>query len=167
MNLIEMQRLAQSLNRPGQVIINEEFQVYSTGRPTAGIAAVSGTQTPNIQIRADSDFVIEKTTFSADIAAAAQTASTRVLPNVNVQIVITSSGRQLFNVQAPLTGLFGDGQLPFIWPKPYIVPASSTLQIQLVSFEAAIVPFITLNFIGRVLFWGMPLPQPMPVQNRR
>ena len=154
MNALEMQKLAISLSRPGQVIINEEFQVYSTGRPTAGIAAVTGVQTSNIQIRADSDFVIEKTTFNADIAAAAQTESTRVLPNVSVQLVVTSSGRQLFNVTVPLTGLFGYSGLPFIWPKPYIVPASSTLQIQLTSFEAAVVPFITLSFIGRVLFWG-------------
>ena len=159
MNAIEMQKLASSLNRPGQVIINEQFQIYSTGRPATGIAAVNGTQAANIQIRADSDFVIEKTTFNADIAAASQTESGRVLPNVAVLLVITSSGQQLMNVQVPLTGLFGSGELPFIWPKPYIIPASSVLQIQLSSFEAAVVPFITLNFIGRVLYWGIPQSQ--------
>jgi hypothetical protein len=154
MNQMEMTKLAISLSRPGQVIINEQFQVYSTGRPAAGITAAGGVQSPVIQIRADSDFVIEKTTFNADIAGATQTDATRLVPNVSVLLVVTSSGQQLFNVPVPLSGLFGIGQLPFIWPKPYIIPASSSLQCQLVSFEAAVVPFISLNFIGRCLFWG-------------
>lgn len=155
MNAIEMQKLAIALSRPGQVIINEQFQVYATGRPVAGVAP-AGLQSPSIQIRADSDFVIEKTTFNADVAGATQTESSRLLPNVTVLLVVTSSGQQLFNVPVPLTGLFGSGELPFIWPKPFIVPASCTLQCQLVSFEAAITVFISLNFIGRCLFWGMP-----------
>lgn len=135
-----------------QVLIGDEFFVYTTGRPAAALAA-GGTSISNIQIQADSDFLLEKTTFTADVAAAAQTFNTQVLPHANVTLVATSSGRQLMNVQLPLVGLFGTGQLPFIWPRSYLFPASSTLQITLVSFEAANANFITLNFIGRKIYW--------------
>lgn len=146
-------QLAANSNRVGQKIISDEFFIYSTGRPAAAIAPAA-TVTLNIPIQADADFLIEKLSFNADIAGATQTESTRLLPNVHVQLTNTNSGRALFSSQFPLTGLFGSGELPMILPRQYLLPASSTLQIQLVSFEAAISPFITLNFIGRKLYWG-------------
>lgn len=152
---MNVNQLAANAGRPGQQIINDEFFIYTTGRPAAGLAA-AGQSATNIQIQADSDFLIEKLSFNADIAGATQTESTRLLPNVSVLLTNTGSGRQLMNLQMPLTGLFGSGELPMILPRQYLLPASSTLQIQLVSFEAAIVPFITLNFIGRKLYWGQP-----------
>lgn len=145
--------LAAAAGRTGQRLIADEFFIYTTGRPAAALAAAASSIT-NISIQADSDFLIEKTTFSADVAAAAQTFNTQVIPHANVTLVATSSGRQLMNVQAPLAGLFGTGQLPFIWPRSYLIPASSILQITLVSFEAANANFITLNFIGRKLYWS-------------
>lgn len=150
---MNMQQLAANAGRVGQVIISDEFYVYSTGRPAAALAPAA-TSATNIQIQADSDFLVEKLSFNADIAGATQTESGRLLPNVHVLITNTSSGRQLMNVQFPLTGIFGGGELPFILPRQYLVPASGTMQIQLVSFEAAVSPFITLNFIGRKLYWG-------------
>ena len=150
----QMISLRQAAGRPaGQVLIADEFYIYSTGRPSAALAA-GATSITNIAIQADSDFLIEKTTYSADVAGAAQTFNTQVIPHANVALVATSSGRQLMNVQAPLSGLFGPGSLPFIWPRSYLLPASSTLQITLVSFEAANANFITLNFIGRKLYWS-------------
>lgn len=152
---MNQQQLAANAGRPGQVIISDEFYIYSTGRPAAAIAP-AGTSNINIQIQADSDFLIEKLSFNADIAGASQTESGRLLPNVSVLLTNTGSGRQLMNQQFPLTGLFGSGELPFILPRQYLLPASSTLNIQMVSFEAAVSPFITLNFIGRKLYWGNP-----------
>lgn len=150
---MNQQQLAQNAGRMGQQIISDEFFVYSTGRPAAGLAPAA-TSNLIIAIQADADFLIEKLSFNADIAAATQTESSRLLPNVTVQLTNTNSGRALFSTQMPLTGLFGSGELPMILPRQYLLPASSTLQIQLVSFEAAVTPFITLNFIGRKLYWG-------------
>jgi len=150
---MNMQQLAANAGRVGQVIISDEFFVYSTGRPAAALA-VGGNSSVNIQIQADADFLIEKMTANADAAGATQTESSRLLPNVSVLLTNTGSGRQLMNLQFPLTGLFGSGELPMILPRQYLLPASSTMQIQLVSFEAAVTPFITLNFIGRKLYWG-------------
>lgn len=150
---MNQQQLAANAGRIGQVVISDEFYIYTTGRPAAAIAPAATTST-NIQIQADSDFLIEKLSFNADVAAATQTESSRLLPNVHVLLTNTGSGRQLMNVQMPITGLFGSAELPFILPRQYLLPASGTLQIQLVSFEAAISPFITLNFIGRKIYWG-------------
>ena len=156
---MNMNQLAMNAGRVGQVIISDEFYIYTTGRPAVGLALL-GTSTTNIQIQVDSDFLIEKMSFNADLAGAAQTETSRVLPNVNVLLTNTASGRNLMNVQFPLTGVFGGGELPFILPRQYLLPGSSTLQIQLVSFEAVSVPFITLNFIGRKLYWSPENQQP-------
>jgi hypothetical protein len=150
---MNQQQLAANAGRTNQVIISDEFFIYSTGRPAAALAPAA-TSTTNISILNDSDFLVEKLSFNADIAGATQTASGLLLPNVSVLLTNTSNGKQLTNVQVPLTGFFGTGQLPFILPRQYLIPASSTLQIQLISFEAAISPFITLNFIGRKIYWG-------------
>lgn len=158
MNIANIARLS---GREGQVIIGEQFAVYSTGR----LAAISagGTLNPNIQIQADSDFLIEKMTYAADLAGAAQTDSSRVIPNVSVQLQVSGPGTVLFNVQSPLSSLFGNGELPFILPVAYLLAASSTLQITLTSFEASNTPRITLNFIGRKLYWA-PAPVAQPIR---
>lgn len=150
---MNMAQLAANAGRKNQQIISDEFYIYSSGRPAAALAA-GGTTQFNIAIQADSDFLIEKLSFNADAAGATQTESTRLLPNVQVLLTNTGSGRALMNLQFPLTGLFGSGELPMILPRQYLLPASSTLAIQLVSFEAAVTPFITLNFIGRKIYWS-------------
>lgn len=152
MNQQEMAAMAAAVNRPGQILIAREFAIYSTGRLAALVAAA--TAITNILIEAASDFLIEKTTYTCDVAGAALTVNTEIIPNVTAQMTLTGSGRQLVSVGAPLTGYFGTGRLPFIWPRPYLIPASSTLQISLTSVEAAQADTLTLNFIGQKLYWA-------------
>lgn len=151
---MDMQTLARLAGRQNQKLIAQQFFIYTTGRPAAGLAALVGTQTFNINILADSDFLVEKLTYNCDVAAAAQTDSTRIIPNVKVMLTNTSNGNNIMNVNADVSALFGTGQLPFILPVPYLLPATSTLQGVLSGFEAAAVDFVTLNFIGRKLFWA-------------
>lgn len=151
---MDVRTLSSIAGREGQTLIAQQFFIYTSGRSAAGIAAGGGVQNFQISILADSDFLIEKLTFNSDVAAAAQTDGTRILPNVNVLLTNTGNGNQLMNVQVPVTGLFGTGQLPFILPVPYLLPATSTLQGVLTSYEAAAVDFVTLNFIGRKLYWS-------------
>lgn len=146
-----MQMLALSAGRQGQHIVADEFFSYSTPRTAV---AQGGTATVNITIESNSDFLIEKMTFSADVAAAAQTWSTRISPNVQVQLNATGSGRNLLNISTDLRNLFGSGEIPFILPRAYLLPAASTLQVTFTSFEAVNANNITLSFIGRKLFWA-------------
>lgn len=124
--------------------------IYTTGRLAA--IATGATVNTSIVIQADADFALEKLTYSADIAGATQTNSTRTVPNVSVLLTASSSGAHMMNNAAPISGVFGTGDLPMILPYPYILNANSQLQITLVSFEAAVTPSITLNFIGRKLY---------------
>lgn len=124
--------------------------VYTTGRLAA--IATGATVNTSIIIQADADFAVEKLTYSADVAGATQNNSTRTVPQVTVLLTASSSGAQMMNNPAPISGVFGTGDLPMILPYPYILNANSQLQITLVSFEAAVTPLLTLNFIGRKLY---------------
>jgi hypothetical protein len=127
-----------------------EFFTYTTGR-LASLAAAATINT-QITIQADSDFIVEKLTYACDIAAAAVTISTLPAPNVTVLLTSSGSGQQWMNTPMNLPSLFGLGWLPFILPYPRVLPANSQLQIQLVSYEAAVANLITLNFHGRKVY---------------
>jgi len=135
-------------------VIEEPF-VYTT-RTTAGTPLAAGAvQQSIIQIQADADFKIMAAAYEADIAAATQTAATRVVPNVTVLLTDTGNGRQLMDNPVVIPSLFGTGELPFIWPVPKIMAARSTLQVQFTNFDAAAAYNVRLSFIGIKLY---PLP---------
>jgi len=134
--------------KPSRKFITEFFS-YSI--LFTGIAA-GGSSSGNINIQADSDFKIQKLTYFADIAAAAQTADTRVIPLATVLLTDSSSGRQLMDSAQPISNLFGTGEIPFILPTPKIFQARSTLTVQVNNFSTATTYTIRLSFIGAKLF---------------
>ena len=127
-----------------------EYFDYTTGR-LAALAAGANIST-QISIQADADFILEKLSYYCDVAGAAQTWQTRVVPNVLVLLTISGSGVQLSSSAVPIPSLFGTGDLPFILPYPRVLPANSVLQINLTSFEAAQSDTLTLNFHGRKVY---------------
>ena len=124
---------------------NRDFFIYEA--ETVAIAA-AGTDTDTIQIQADADFIWQKAVYEADLAGVAQTESTRIVPNVLIQITDTGSNRQLFFNPVPIPNVFGMSGLPFILPNPRLFVKTSTIQIDFTSFEAAATPTIRLSFIG-------------------
>lgn len=110
--------------------------------------AAGGNGNDQINIESDSDFVWIKAAYMADIGGAAQTEATRVIPNVDVQIIDTGSGRQLLNGNIPIPSLFGHEGLPAVLPIPQVMKANSIVRIDFTSREAAITPNIRLAFIG-------------------
>lgn len=135
-------------NRNGQTIL-KDFYIYQLNF-SALAAAASATDSFNIQ--ADSAFRWEKATFFADIAAATQTDSSRVIPSTTIIITDTGSGRQLMDAAVPITSLFGSGQIPFILQNPKIFAARSTVTVTLANFDAAAAYNLRLSFIGTKLF---------------
>jgi len=134
--------------QPGQERIKEFFTYQETfSALTSGNSA-----TGNINIQADSDFVMQKLTYQADIAAATQTDSNRVIPNATIVITDTGSGRQLMESAVPITSLFGTGELPFILPTPRMFLARSTIALVVANFDAAVDYNIRLSFIGYKLY---------------
>lgn len=133
--------------RPWENVGNRRRDFYIYESETVAIAVGASTN-DTISIEADSDFILQKLTYQADIAGATQLDGTRLLPNVSLQITDTGSGRQLMQNPIPIPSFFGTGQLPFILPNPRLFMRNSTIQIAFTSFEAAITPTVRLAFIG-------------------
>ncbi len=105
-----------------------------------------------ITIEADSNFVLQKFNYSADIAGAAFTDSTRPIPLVSIQLTDTGSGRNLMANPIPIPSIFGTGQLPFILPNPRVFMRNSTIQVAFVNFGAVVTYNIRLAFIGYKIY---------------
>ena len=101
-----------------------------------------------VNIEADSDLILQKFAYEADIAAAAFTFTTRPIPLITIQLIDSGSGRQLMQNPIPVSSFMGDGQLPFILPNPRLFLRNSTIQIAFTNFDAAITYNIRLAFIG-------------------
>ncbi len=126
-------------------ILAKDFYVYQS---SVLAIAPGANATDTINIQADSDFILQKLTFFADIAAAAQTESSRVLPLITMQLTDTGSGRQVFSDALPIPSIFGAGELPFILPNPRRFRANTTMALSYTNYDAAATYNIYLQFIG-------------------
>jgi hypothetical protein len=133
--------------RPWENVGNRRRDFYVYEAETIAIAVGASTN-DTISIEADSDFILQKLTYAADIAGATQTESSRLVPNVLLQITDTGSGRQLMQDPIPIPSFFGVGMLPFILPNPRLFMRNSTIQVAFTSYEAAVTPDVRLAFIG-------------------
>lgn len=135
-----------------QIYANKQIQLdpfnYVIG-PFAFTAA--GVLTGNINIQADSDFILMTTEYWVDVAAAAQTAATRSLFNGTVLLTDTGSGRQLMSQAVPVDNIFGNGQFPYVWQQPKMFASKSTLQVQVTQIEAT-TQNLYLTFSGVKVF---------------
>jgi len=128
----------------------KEFFVYEADFASVASGASA---TTNINIQADSDFVLQKLTYHADIASAAVTDSSRIIPNATVILTDTGSGRQLMESAIPIPSLFGVGELPFILPTPRLFSARATLTVVVANFDAAVTYALKLSFMGYKLYY--------------
>jgi len=129
--------------------IRRDFYIYEA---EALALAFGGNANDIINIEADSDFMLQKFAYQADIAAAAFTYNTRPIPLVTIQLIDSGSGRQLMNNPIPITSFMGDGQLPFILPNPRKFLRNSTIQVAFANFDAAVTYNIRLAFIGYKIY---------------
>jgi hypothetical protein len=122
-----------------------DFYTYEAQALALGVAAPI---TDTIQIEADSNFILQKLSAFADLAAAAQLESTRIIPLVTVQLTDTGSGRNLMSNPIPIPSLFGTGALPFVLQNPRIFMRNTTIQVVFTNFSAATTYNLRLAFIG-------------------
>lgn len=101
---------------------------YSLIFAIAGASPFS--QTQNIQIQADAEFILMQTQYGFILdSAPSPSVNDRLLPiGANVQLTDSGSGRNLLNEAVPLTTIFGDGLLPYIWGTPKAFAASTVLR---------------------------------------
>ena len=131
----------------GKQYVARDFYTYEEDFLEADLTAGS-TLNGSVEIQADSDFVWQKACYFADLALAPQTLNTLVIPLVTIQLIDTGSGRNLFELAAPITSMFGTGQLPFVLPIPRLFFARSTIQVQVSNFSAGTDYGLRLSFIG-------------------
>ena len=99
---------------------------YSTR--VTGLSSVAPTSTGIINLDSDSDFYCIALTAQADIAGAALTESTNLLPLVTLQITDTGSGKALMNSPVLLPALVGDGKRPYRLARARVFLANATIQ---------------------------------------
>ena len=129
--------------------VRRDFYIYEA----EALALAAGASANDIvAIEADSDFIMQKLTYQADIAAASYTDSTRPIPLVTIQLIDSGSGRQLMQNPIPVSSFMGNGELPFILPNPRKFLRNSTIQVAFTNFDAATAYNIRLAFIGYKIY---------------
>lgn len=118
----------------GNVVRDEDFYAYTVN---SGSLAAGGTATVQIPIEADTEFALVKMTQFSDIAGAAQTEDSRVLPLVTIQITDGSNSRALLSNPTAIPALFGDGKIPYILPIQRRFRPNSVITLSFVNFSAA------------------------------
>ncbi len=131
--------------------IKKRFFSYSV---IALAIASGGTADKSFQIESDAHFILQKMTCFADVAAAAQTDSSRVLPLVTLLITDSGSSRQMMDAPLPIPALMGTGELPYILPTPHKFSANSTVSIALANYDAALAYNLYLVFSGVKVWQG-------------
>ncbi len=130
-------------------LTRRDFYIYEA----EALALVAGANANDIiNIEADSDFILQKFAYEADIAAAAYTFTTNPIPLITIQLIDSGSGRQLMQNPIPVNSFMGDGQLPFILPNPRKFLRNSTIQVAFNNFDAAVTYNIRLAFIGYKIY---------------
>lgn len=114
--------------------------------------AAGSTAEQTIQILADSHFELQKMSFFSDVAGAAQTDSSRVLPLCTVQITDTGTGEQLFNIPVPIPAIMGDGRIPFILPTTRTFDPSAAVIVSLANYSAATAYLTRVLLIGAKIY---------------
>lgn len=136
---------APSSNDPYVVAGPRDF--YSYTQRITGLAAAA-TTSATYQIEADSYFYMNAISYQADLAAAALTESTNVIPLITIVIFDSGSGRQLMANPVPLNALGGYWGLPFRLPKPRRFAPTSQITVTFVNYSAATAYNLSLCFSG-------------------
>lgn len=116
--------------------------LFFYGGRVTGLSSAAPNGSIIINLDADSNFLCVAMSYQADIAVAALTESTNLIPLVNVQITDTGSGRAMMNTPVPITTIMGDGKRPYRLPRPRLFFSNSTISF---AFTAYVVAGTTYN----------------------
>ena len=140
-----IEKIAQQLGAGGLAVMFQPF-IYAADFPVI----VAGDRTETItNISADSDFLITHTAFGPGGSLAG--APGNLLPLAEVQVHFPT-GRSLTNGSTLVNQIFGSGQRPHEWVKPYLIPAGGqirTVVVDDVNGGGGVIGFpIRFSYIG-------------------
>ncbi len=123
-----------------------KFFVYSMFFPVVGASA---TDTRQLVIQADSDFLIQQITVAAIDPT---TPLTPVPLYATAQFVDTGSGMNVFDQPIPLTNFAGNGQLPYILSTPLLLNRNAALTGTLTNFASTNPVNYYVSFLGQRIY---------------
>lgn len=125
--------------------------IYNTGIPSS--LTPSNSLQSSFQVDKDSDFFWTKLVVHAVSGSDGTTVQNELLPEVNVIITNTSSGRAYMNEAVPLANFAGSGRLPFVLPMETYIPAMTVIQVQYQNVsDNSTYSLLELSFIGYKAF---------------
>ncbi|MCK9570730.1 hypothetical protein M0R72_17405 [Candidatus Pacearchaeota archaeon] len=114
----------------GKIDIQPFF--YQAEFPIAALLAGATVIQP-INTQNDSDFVTRYVNLSSYSAAGTLTAN----PDMLISFFDSGSGKNWQDLPQHQNNVCGNGQLPFVWPEPFIIKGSSVIQVTLTNREPA------------------------------
>lgn len=127
-----------------------EFFIYPLNFLLLGAAEVRPLV---LTIDATSDFIWYYGTYAADANGAAQTATTRTYPLVDILITPTDTTAQMMQTPVPVTSMFGNAENPFVLPAPRLFPSRTSITFTATNRDAANTN-LRLALIGLKRFQG-------------
>lgn len=125
--------------------------IYNTGIPATSTPGLA--QQSSFQVDKDSDFFWTKLVVHCNSGNDGTQYGTELLPEVNVLITNTSSGRAYMNEAVPLANFAGQGRLPFILPMETYIPAMTQIQVAYSNVsDNSTYTLLELSFIGYKAF---------------
>lgn len=123
-------------NAGGSIVQGDGFY-YVYNILFANSIAAAAVSTVTLQFDQVTVFKWVRTTVYADIAGAAQTESSRVLPLVTLKITDAGSGMSFMNSNVPIFEMAGSAELPYVLPTPQFILANAVLQFAVANISAA------------------------------
>lgn len=119
----------------GSIVQGDGFYYVYNITPAASIAnGVVSTVTQ--QFDQVTVFKWVRSTVYVDLAGAAQTPTTGVIPLVSLKITDTGSGMSFMSSAVPLPSIAGNAQLPYVLPTPQFILANAVIQFVFTNISA-------------------------------
>lgn len=152
-NLPDYTTLSQMSNQQLTDIFGvRDFFTYEVDLTNVNFTGSGQTVQGSFTVQADANFLWQYGAHMSDLAGAAETSGTLVIPLVTATITDSSSGRQLMSAGVPIGSIFGNGTLPFLLPTPRFFRAQTTVTVSVTNYSAANNYNIRLQFIGTKFF---------------
>jgi hypothetical protein len=133
--------LAQAGQKPNRVFVPKRYAVLFSSTDSTAIAPAA-TQTKQINISANGDFFLTRFLFAANIANAAQTYNSLVVPQLRIQITDSGSDEQFCNQSCDISSVASLSVLSDTGggcdePYPRVISGRSTVTVAITNTEAA------------------------------
>jgi hypothetical protein len=127
--------------------IAKEYFTYEINLPAPLVAGANANG--YVTIDKDSDFFWQKATAHVTVGNQGTTRQNEQIPEVDIIITNTTSGRAIMNTQVPIRNIFGTGEIPFILPIETYFGATSQIACTFYNVSANLdYSTVKISFIG-------------------